>query len=100
MMFAAIWEANLEELDEILARYDELREDHKKNPGKYPQRLRLQDGKGVGFTFIGQGRGVAIIEATYEQLHTIAQAYRPLIKIKFLPVAWSRHMLNFTDPIE
>jgi hypothetical protein len=80
-----VWE---EWTDEMTTKATEIQELRKKNPGKYPKKLRLEDGTIAQFGLIAGGLNEAVIiydADDPEQLAQLAVFWRPDVTFTFIP---------------
>jgi hypothetical protein len=74
-------------LEKVREKEKTIRQEQKENPKKFPTYMRLQDGTGIGFSMIGQAKGISLMEAeTEEQLRESVLAWGPELRLKFIPI--------------
>ena len=80
MKYLRFIESQPETYDKFLERIPKLQEDRKQQPEKYPKELFPPH------TIGGEAKSFSIVEGTSEQVMNFIAFWRPLIKIKFVPI--------------
>ncbi len=66
---------------------DEIQEERKKYPDRYPKKLLHQDGTPISFTIACRiGHGFNLYEASEEQLANLSARWFPEMTWKFVPI--------------
>jgi hypothetical protein len=80
MKYAVFTEFDIKDRDKVVKRGSTMEEYRKKNPGKLPEQIF------PGHNMAGETKGLAIVEATPEQLLELRYFWMPYLKIKAVPL--------------
>jgi hypothetical protein len=76
-----------EDAAKVTAKNNEIQEERKQFPDRYPKRLLLQDGTPILFNIAGSiGHGFGLYEGTEEQFWNLAVRWRPEVTWTFKPI--------------
>lgn len=88
MKYIAFWEFCPEDFDKVVDKYLKMREDREKNPDKYPEVLF------PSHSTAGKTEGLQVVEATADQIMDAVLYWRPLLKLKYVPLIESAKIVE------
>jgi hypothetical protein len=82
MKYLVFAEYKPEDIDKIIEKFKQLREERKKTPEKYGITLFPTHRMGGALT----GKSFTVVEATEEQIMNITLLYGPVVKFEYVPI--------------
>ena len=86
MKYIVLWETNLEDIDNIIAKANNIQLEMEKDPDKYPQFLLPPHYMGDVNVNTGYCKGFAVLEATQEQFNNWNMLWIPEFRMKWVPI--------------